>query len=289
MASLLKFLNAAKDLYLVSYMKSFACAGEKALFPQDMRDANIITLYKNKGDRSDCNNYRGISLLSITGKLFARVVLKRLQVLAERVYPESQCGFRSNRSTVDMIFSIRQLQEKCREQRQPLYMAFIDLTKAFDLVSRDGLFKVLHKIGCPPTLLSIIKSFHDDMKGTVVFDGSTSTSFNIRSGVKQGCVLAPTLFGTFFAVLFYQAFGTSTEGVYLRTRSDGKLFNLARLRAKRKVQTKCLRDFLFADDAAIATHSNEDLQRLMDCFSNACQEFGLTISQKKTQVMGQCV
>ena len=59
-----------------------------------MRDANIVILNKNKGDRNDCNNYRGISLLSIVGKVFARVVLKRLQALAERVYPESQCGFR---------------------------------------------------------------------------------------------------------------------------------------------------------------------------------------------------
>ena len=53
--------------------------------PQDMRDANIVTLYKNKGDRCGCNNYRGTSLLSMIGKLFARVTLKRLQVLAESV------------------------------------------------------------------------------------------------------------------------------------------------------------------------------------------------------------
>ncbi|TWW71519.1 hypothetical protein D4764_16G0000160 [Takifugu flavidus] len=69
--------------------------------PHDMRDSTIITLYKNKGDRSDCNNYRGISLLSTTGKLFARVVLNRLQVLAEKIYPESQAGFRVGRSTTD--------------------------------------------------------------------------------------------------------------------------------------------------------------------------------------------
>jgi len=118
--------------------------------PKDMRDAKIITLYKNKGDRSDCNNYRGISLLSIVGKVFARVVLGRLQALADRVYPESQCGFRAQRGTSDMIFSLRQLQEKCREQRRPLYIAFIDLTKAFDLVSRGGLFLLLRKMGCPP-------------------------------------------------------------------------------------------------------------------------------------------
>ena len=114
--------------------------------PLDMRDANIITLYKNKGERSDCNNYRVISLLSVVGDAFARVVLNRLQTLAERVYPESQCGFRAGRSTIDMIFFLRKLQKKCREHRQPMYIAFIDLTKAFDLVSRKGLFTLLQRI-----------------------------------------------------------------------------------------------------------------------------------------------
>ena len=110
---------------------------------QDTRDSNIITLYKNKGERNDCNNYRGISLLIIVGKVFTRVILIRLQKLAERIYPDSQCGFRAEQSTIDMVFSLRQLQEKCREQHMPMHIAFIDLTKAFDLVSRDGLFKVL--------------------------------------------------------------------------------------------------------------------------------------------------
>ena len=78
----------------------------------------------------------------------------KLWVLAERIYLESQCGFRAKRAIIDMIFSLRQLQEKCREQGKPLYVAFIDLTMAFDLVSKDGLFKILAKISCPPTLLS---------------------------------------------------------------------------------------------------------------------------------------
>ena len=84
---------------------------------QELRDAKTVTLFKNKGDRSDCNNYRGISLLSVVGKVFAQVVLARLQILADRIYPESQCGFRSGRPIVDLIFSVRQLQEKCREQQ----------------------------------------------------------------------------------------------------------------------------------------------------------------------------
>ena len=115
---------------------------EQGHIPQYMRDASILTLYK-KGDRSDCNNYQGISLLSIIGKVFARVALAHLQTLVSLVYPESQCGFRAGRSTVDMIFSPCQLQEKCQEQPMPLYIAFIDLRKAFDLVSRSGLFRLL--------------------------------------------------------------------------------------------------------------------------------------------------
>lgn len=94
-----------------------------------------------------------------------------------------------------MVFSSRQLQESLGGQEMPLYFAFIDLTKAFDFVSRDDLFKILIllKIGCPPKLLSIIESFYTDMKGTVQFNGSSSEPFRIYRGVKQGSVLAPTL------------------------------------------------------------------------------------------------
>ena len=82
--------------------------------PQDFKDANIIHLYRNKGDKSVCHNYRGISLLSIAGKLLARVLLNRLtQHLVDNIVPESQCGFRQNRGTIDMIFAVRQLREKC--------------------------------------------------------------------------------------------------------------------------------------------------------------------------------
>ena len=195
-----------------------------------MRDANIIRLCKN----SDCNDYRGIYLLGIVSKTFARVMLNRLQTLTERVYPEAQCGFRAQRSTIDMIFSLRQLQEKCREQRRPLYIAFIDLTRAFDLVSRSGLFTLLHRIGCPPKLLRIITSFHKEMKGTIRYDGSSLDPFPIKSGVKEGCVLALTLFGILFSLLLRYAFSESEEGIYLHTRSDGSLFNQARLRARQR-------------------------------------------------------
>ena len=92
--------------------------------------------------------------MSITDKVVVRVLLIRLQALADRVYPKSLCGFRAGRSTADMIFTLRQLREKSREQGKPLYLAFIDLTKAFDLVIREGLFQLLEKIGCSSTLIN---------------------------------------------------------------------------------------------------------------------------------------
>ena len=280
-------LKIGKPILMQPLYELLCLCWENGYIPQDMRDAITVTLYKNKGDCSDCNNYRGISLLSIAGKAFARVSLSRLQKLASRVYPESQCGFRPGRSTTDMIFSLRQMQEKCREQQMPLYIAFIDLTKAFDLVSRKGLLEILKKIGCPPRLLKIIASFHENTRNSVRFKGATSEAFPVGSGVKQGCVLAPTLFGIFFSLLLQHAFGGCDEGIYLYTRSDGKLFNIARLRAKSKVKLILIRELLFADDAAIVSHSVAHLQRLVDRFAYACKEFGLTISLKKTKVMAQ--
>ena len=120
----------------------------------------------------------------------------------------------------------------------------------------------------------------------MVFDGSTSDPFDIRSGVKQGCVIAPTLFRDFFAVLLKQDFRVATEASISRP-GQTKIRALQPFQTKSKVQMKC--DFLFADDAAITAHSAEDLQQLMNRFRKAFQDFGLTISLKKTRVMAQNV
>ena len=68
---------------------------------------------------------------------------------------------------MDIMFSLRQLQEKCKEQQRPLYLAFIDLTKAFDQVCRSGLFMLLQKIGCPPHLQPVVRNRADDHLGPV--------------------------------------------------------------------------------------------------------------------------
>ena len=106
----------------------------------------------------------------------------------------------------------------------------------------------------------------------------------------QGYVLALTLFGIFFSLVLSYAFSTSVDGVFLHTRSDGKLFNLSQLRVKTKVRKMTLWEMLFADDTALASPSQElGLQRLMNCLAHVCREFDLTICLMQTKVMGQDV
>jgi len=266
----------------------FQSCWESETLPQEFKDATIVHIYKRKGNKRSCDNHRGISLLSIAGKILARVLLNRLLKHLEQGHlPESQCGFRAGRGTTDMVFAARQLQEKSMEQHQDLYMTFVDLTKAFDTVSREGLWKIMSKFGCPDRFVTIVKQFHDGMMARVLDDGSASDPFQVTNGVKQGCVLAPTLFSLMFSAMLMDAFRESSPGIPIRYRSDGKLFNLRRLQAVTKVKETVIRDLLFADDCALNAATEQEMQQEMDSFSSACDNFGLTISTKKTEVMHQ--
>ena len=168
------------------------CWSAKCL-PQQWKNANIILVHMQNGDRAECANSRGISLLSVAGKVLDKIMLTHLlEHVANPVLPEYQCGYRRGRSTIDMIFVARQLQEKCRRQHQDLCFAFVDPTKAFDAVNRD-LWNILHKFGCPPTFIAMLQHFHTGMCAQVVMAGSQSSSFPVEVGVKQGCVLAPII------------------------------------------------------------------------------------------------
>lgn len=266
----------------------FAAIWDNGGVPQGYKDVLIIHLYKNKGDRRCCDNHRGISLLSIAGKILARIIINRLtKHITEHVTPESQCGFRASRGTTDMLFAARQIQEKCVEQKKELFVVFVDLTKAFDSVSREGLWKILGKAGCPPKITKIIRSFHDNMYGRVLNDGVVSDPFQIRNGTKQGCVMAPVLFSLVFSAMLEDAFHNCQKGVSINLRTDGGVFNLRRLKAQTKTKQMLLRDLLYADDCALVAHTLEDAQEMVSTFSRASTRYGLTISIRKTEVLHQ--
>jgi hypothetical protein len=104
--------------------------------PEEWRIAVIVPIYKKKGDRKNCDNYRDISLLNTGYKIYAKIITQRLMTIAEVIILEEQNGFRKYRKCMDCIFSISQIIEKHKEYNIPTYIAFIDLEKAFDTVNR---------------------------------------------------------------------------------------------------------------------------------------------------------
>jgi len=173
-----------------------------------------VTAYFSMSQYSSVR-YHGISLLSIPGKVFARILLNRLTQHVEQFLPEAQCGFRAGRGTSDMIFSLRQIQEKCIKQNMPLYMIFVDFTKAFDTVNRSTLWMVLRKFGCPDQFTNLIAALHTGMKASVNLEGDFSAPFEITNSVKQGCVLAPTLFSIYLNMVMNHAFDGYDKGVWI--------------------------------------------------------------------------
>ncbi|XP_053887204.1 uncharacterized protein LOC128838801 [Malaclemys terrapin pileata] len=225
-------------------------------------------VYKRKGNRQVCDNHRGISLLSTVGKVLARVLLNRLITHLEKgLLPESQCGFCKGHGTIDMIFAVRQLQEKCQEQNRELYPTFVDFMKAFNSVSRQGLWRIMSKFGCPDRFIRMVRQFHHGMMACVLDDGETSEAFLVTTVSSKG------MFSMIFSATLTDALQHCTEGVGLKYRTDGKLFNLRRLHAITKVKETVLQDFFFADDCALNASTEPEMQATMDKFSTSCNNF----------------
>ena len=209
--------------------------------------------------------------------------------LEQGLLPESQCDFWKDCWAIDMVFAARQLQEKCQEQNTDLCSTFVDLTKFFDTVtvSRDGLWRIMSKYICPTKFITIMRQFHDSMLASLQDNGETSAPFLVSNRVKQSCVLAPTLFSVMFSVMLSDTFRDLYASIGIRYRYSRSLFNLKRILAKTKVSTDTINDLLFANDCALNAPSEADMQHSVDKFSDACNNFGLTISTKKTEVMHQ--
>ncbi|VDM03322.1 unnamed protein product [Schistocephalus solidus] len=166
----------------------------------------------------------------IQGKIFDHILRNRLNGHPEQgLLPESQCGFRRHRGTTDMIFAVRQLQEKCQKMQNHLYLTFVDLTKAFDTVNRDGLWKVMQKFGFPERFTHMVRQLHDGMTARVTDNGTVSEAFAVANGVKQSCVLTPTLFSLMFSAMLMDAYRDEQPGICIAYRTDGHLLNRSTL------------------------------------------------------------
>ena len=154
--------------------------------PQQGKYAAIKVLHKKK-DRTECGNYRGISLVAHADKVLLKVIAGRPSDCCEHenILPGEQCGFRPHRSTVGMMFVVRRLQELARKKDTPLYLCFIDLTKAYDSVDRTLLWGVLARFDVPPKMLAVIRQFYDGMQACVrLGDGWCSDKFDVGQGLR---------------------------------------------------------------------------------------------------------
>lgn len=116
--------------------------------PKDWKTAILCPIYK-KGDRSICNNYRGIALLDVCYKIFAQIIKERLNLYSTKELGEYQGGFRKGRSTVDQIFTLKQIQNNSYAQNLGLHVLFIDYKQAYDSVNRERMYTALHKLKIP--------------------------------------------------------------------------------------------------------------------------------------------
>ena len=190
------------------------------------------------------------------------------------------------------MFVVRRLQELGRTSNNSLEICRIDLAKAYDSVDRVLLWKVLARFGVPPRMIKVMRVFHDGMRARVQLDhGDFSAWFNIWQGLRQGCVLLSLLFSIFFAAVIIvvpQRFVEDplivSDLVYLDDAPKGED---SRPRKERTVEMvrRAMWGLLNADHAVIVSTSPRGLTRIMNVIVVACQEFGLTVSEKKTEAM----
>ena len=210
---------------------------DRRKIPDDWNKGVIIKIPK-KGALSDCNNWRGITLLSTPSKILAKVIMKRLSLAVDHRLREEQAGFRRGRGCIDHIFTLRNIIEQSTEWQRTLYINFVDFAKAFDSVHRHSLWKLLRAYGIPFHLVEIIKSFYDNFTCCV---GDGDILFEVHTGVRQGCVMSTFLFNLV------------VDWIMHRTTED-------QVRGIRWTPFSYLEDLDYADDLALLSHTHTHIQ-----------------------------
>ena len=166
----------------------------------------------------------------------------------------------------------------------PMYAVFIHFNKAFDTVSREGPWIVLRSVGCREKVINLIKSSHDKMQAQTSYGSEFSIMFDVTNGTKQDCVLAPLLFALYLAAILETAFNDTRKGIYIQTRQNTKLFQVAQFKTRTLSTSKLVREMLFADDSALLSHNSEDMKNLINSIAKAPSQFNLKSTSKRQNV-----
>jgi len=210
----------------------------------------------------DRSSYRPITLLSVPGKVFVHVLLARIQPLIDLTHRQEQSGFVAGRSTIDAILALRLLLELHREFDRPLNVVYLDIKAAFDSVDRRALWKALQSRCVPAILLDLISALHDGTDVRVRVGQELSGHLLTTSGVRQGCVLAPSL----FCIAIYWILRHMTS------------------RPRITVGQQHFTDLVYADDTTFLVDSPTQASSCLSSFSEAAAVFGLRISWLKTKI-----
>ena len=235
---------------------------EQEEIPIDWSRGLIVKISK-KWSLSDCNNWQGITLLSVPSKIFCKIIIQRITQAVDDLLWNEQSGFCKRRGCTDNIFTLRNILEQCTEWNRELYINFIDYEKAFDSIHRDSLWQILRAYGIPQRIINIIKCFYSNF---TCCTGQRDLSFEVKTGVRQGCVMSSMLFNI------------AIDWVLCRTMEDQR-------RGIRWTPFTILEDLDFADDLALLSHTRQHIQEKTDRLSMFSNQVGLRISLKKTEAM----
>ena len=233
--------------------------------PADWCKGLIIKLPK-KGDLSNCDNWRGITLLSLPSKIFCRILLDRINSALDTKLRPEQAGFRKGRGCIDQIFTLRNIIEQSIEWKAPLFLNFIDFKKAFDSVHRDSLWRILRSYGVPAKITTLIRCFYQNFECTLLLNNNVTDWFAVRSGVRQGCILSPILFLVAVDWVMRRTTNNKVSGIQWTLFSS-------------------LEDLDFADDIALLSSNYEHMQEKTDRLNHYANQIGLHINSDKTQEM----
>ena len=238
-------------------------------YPSAWSVAIIVPIHKS-GDKDDPDNYRGVSLLSILGKVFAHILYKRLTLWADEndKIVEEQSGFRAGHSTVDNMFVLYAIvQRYLLKKSGKVYICFVDFKKAFDTINRSVLWNVLRKSGVGGKMLRILQSMYISVRSCVRCPDNLTEFFECPTGVRQGCVLSPTLFSFLINELALEIAQNGMYGVQLTPDV---------------VQILVM---LFADDVLFASYCVAGLQRQIDILKHFADNFSMTVNMSKTKII----
>ena len=266
-----EYIKASAHILLPVWCKLFNFVLSTGNIPESWLIGDIVPLYKNKGSKDDPNNYRGITLLSCTGKLFTSLLNRRLNNFAEafNVIHENQAGFRKKHSTMDHIFTIHCLIDIFKAQKIQLYCAFIDYEKAFDNIWHDGMWYKLLKAGVKGNIFTVIQNMYKNIKSSVKGDNS---QFQCFKGLRQGENLSPFLFSLYLNDLEEFLMEHDCSSLILSVDKDLKPYVKLLL-------------LMYADDTILVADSANDLQEAMDCLNVYCKKWDIKINIDKTKIV----